>query len=70
MLSINMRPSGEDSGYDRCNRWSRASLRSGIKLEDCTRCFLGTLPQDDEYKDELSENDYDDDDEQQWGMGI
>jgi len=40
-------PSGENSGYERWNRWSTACLRSGITLEDCTGQTLGTLPQDD-----------------------
>ena len=62
-------PSGENGGYDRWNKWSTACLRSGIRLEDCTRQPLGTFPQDDEYKNESeyeSGDERSDDDSGEW----
>jgi hypothetical protein len=72
-------PSGENGGYDRWNRWSTTCIRSGIRLEDCTGQYLGTLPEDedesedeeeteDEHGDQESddEDDDDDDDSGEW----
>ena len=69
-------PSGEDGGYVRYNRWSKACLRFGIRLDDCTGESLGTLPQDNDSEDESedesgdgrSDDDYDDnaDDGGEW----
>ena len=71
-------PSGEDGGYVRYNRWSKACLRFGIRLDDCTGESLGTLPQDDnsedesedESGDERSDDDYDDDNDDDGGECI
>ncbi|KAF8891483.1 hypothetical protein CPB84DRAFT_1683298 [Gymnopilus junonius] len=53
-------PSRENGGYDRWNKWWNQFADSGIRMEDCTGQFLGTLPQDDE--DESSEEEDDDED--------
>ena len=71
-------PTGMVDGIDGRTR-SMACLRSGIRLDDCTRQSLGMLPRDDKFQDECedksgderSDNDnlnYDDDSKSgEWG---
>jgi hypothetical protein len=54
-------PSGENGGYDRRNRWSTACLRIGIRLKDFIGQSLWTLPLDNKYEDESSDERSDDD---------
>jgi hypothetical protein len=52
-------PGDEPGCFERWERWWEQCARTGVRLEDCTGDFLGTLPERDAEEDEYSDDEDD-----------
>jgi len=56
--------------FPRWEKWWDQCVKQGIRLEDCTGAFLGTLPQDEESDEESSDEEDEEEEEEEEEEGV